>query len=67
MMRRYFLFLIPHTQEVITLGKKKVGDFVNLETDLMGKYVEKILKFNENSKKENKSKITLDFLAKNGF
>lgn len=59
--------LIPHTQEVITLGKKKVGDFVNLETDLMGKYVEKILKFNENSKKENKSKITLDFLAKNGF
>ena len=33
----------------------------------MGKYVEKILKFNENSKKENKSKITLDFLAKNGF
>ena len=36
--------LIPHTLENITLGKKKAGDFVNIETDLFGKYVEKILK-----------------------
>ena len=60
--------LIPHTLENITLGKKKVGDFVNIETDLFGKYVEKILKFNntETEKKE-KSGITMDFLQKNGF
>ena len=60
--------LIPHTLENITLGKKKAGDFVNIETDLFGKYVEKILKFNntETEKKE-KSGITMDFLQKNGF
>lgn len=60
--------LIPHTLENITLGKKKVGDFVNIETDLFGKYVEKILKFNntETEKKE-KTGITMDFLQKNGF
>ena len=61
--------LIPHTLENITLGRKKTGDFVNIETDLFGKYVEKILKFEEmeNGKKEEKSKITMDFLQKNGF
>ena len=60
--------LIPHTLENITLGKKKVGDYVNIETDLFGKYVEKILKFNnaETEKKE-KTGITMDFLQKNGF
>ena len=60
--------LIPHTLENITLGKKKAGDFVNIETDLFGKYVEKILKFNntETEKKE-KTGITMDFLQKNGF
>jgi len=60
--------LIPHTLKNITLGKKKVGDFVNIETDLFGKYVEKILKFN-NTETEKKEKygITMDFLQKNGF
>ena len=60
--------LIPHTLENITLGKKKVGGYVNIETDLFGKYVEKILKFNntETEKKE-KTGITMDFLQKNGF
>ena len=68
--------LIPHTIKNIILGKKKVGDFVNIETDLFGKYVEKILKFsnNENSdlknfenKENRKSNITTEFLAENGF
>ena len=60
--------LIPHTLENITLGKKKAGDFVNIETDLFGKYVEKILKFNnEETEKKEKTGITMDFLQKNGF
>ena len=61
--------MIPHTLENITLGKKKTGDFVNIETDLFGKYVEKILKFNnfENNDNEKKSKLTMEFLQKNGF
>ena len=68
--------LIPHTLENITLGKKKTGDFVNIETDLFGKYVEKgqeyLKKIRENNNFENndnekKSKLTMEFLQKNGF
>ncbi len=35
--------LIPHTLEVTTLGKKQPGDPVNIETDILGKYVRKLL------------------------
>ncbi|QGJ69443.1 Riboflavin synthase subunit alpha [Planctomycetales bacterium 10988] len=38
---RFSVALIPHTLEVTTLGKLALGDEVNLETDLMAKYVEK--------------------------
>jgi len=37
--------LIPHTLEVTTLGNRKVGDAVNLETDVLAKYVERSLGF----------------------
>ena len=37
--------LIPHTLEVTTLGKRKIGDAVNLETDVLAKYVERSLGF----------------------
>ncbi|AYV93709.1 riboflavin synthase, alpha subunit [Fusobacterium necrophorum subsp. funduliforme ATCC 51357] len=57
--------LIPHSQEMIILGKKKVGDYINVETDLIGKYVEKLLSFPKQEEKN--SKLSLDFLAKNGF
>lgn len=58
--------LIPHSQEAITLGKKKVGAYINVETDLIGKYVEKLLHFQE-EKSEKKSELSLEFLAKHGF
>ena len=35
--------VIPHTAEVTTLGLKQPGDFVNLEADLIGKYVERLM------------------------
>lgn len=35
--------LIPHTLEVTTLGRLREGDSVNIETDILGKYIEKIL------------------------
>ncbi len=38
---RFSVALIPHTLAVTTLGRLKTGDVVNLETDLIGKYVEK--------------------------
>ena len=40
---RFSVALIPHTLEVTTLGSRKVGDEVNIETDIMGKYAHKLL------------------------
>jgi riboflavin synthase len=37
------LWIIPHTYEVTALRERKVGDAVNLEADLLGKYVEKFI------------------------
>ena len=56
---------IPHTAAVTTLGKKRVGDTVNLETDIIGKYVEKLLR--PTGDVQPQSKITWAFLAENGF
>jgi len=39
--RRFSVMLIQHTQEKITLGKKGLGAKVNIEVDMVGKYVEK--------------------------
>jgi riboflavin synthase len=41
--QRFSVQLIPHTLAVTTLGKRRPGDRVNLETDLLAKYVEKLL------------------------
>lgn len=56
--------LIPHSQESITLGKKKEGAYINVETDLIGKYVEKLLNV---PKEEKKSELSVEFLKKHGF
>ena len=39
--RKFGVMLIKHTQEKITLGKKRVGSKVNVEVDILGKYVQK--------------------------
>lgn len=57
--------VIPHTAEVTILSSKKTGDIVNLENDIIGKYVEKLMKSAENSAR--KSGMNLNFLAENGF
>lgn len=41
--RSFVVAIIPHTAKVTTLGLKQVGDQVNLESDLIGKYVERLL------------------------
>ena len=57
--------IIPHTAAQTILGSKKVGDIVNLENDIIGKYVEKLMKPADDTPKP--SNITMDFLMKNGF
>lgn len=59
--------LIPHTQKSITLGFKNVGDIVNVETDLIGKHLEKLLLSREKTDEKSNSNISKSFLAENGF
>lgn len=59
--------LIPHTAQKTTLGFKKPGDEVNLETDIIGKYVEHLLNFKTSAQAENKSSLTKTLLFENGF
>ncbi|MEO1996945.1 MAG: riboflavin synthase [Planctomycetaceae bacterium] len=40
---RFSVALIPHTLEVTTLGRRQVGDSVNIENDILGKYVQRLL------------------------
>ncbi len=56
---------IPHTRKETNLAVKKAGDSVNLECDIIGKYVEKLM--TPVKGKAEKSNITADFLAENGF
>lgn len=58
--------VIPHTGANTTLLDKKVGDVVNLENDITGKYIEKLLGLSKEEKKT-ESRITKDFLTKYGF
>ncbi|MFZ5646521.1 MAG: riboflavin synthase [Bacillota bacterium] len=63
--------LIPHTAHMTTLGFKKVGDSVNLEGDLVGKYIERLINFKDGEGTDKPRKtgggITLEFLAERGF
>lgn len=64
--RSFAVSVIPHTGMHTTLLEKKPGDSVNLETDMIGKYVEKLLGYQE-QEKQPKSNITMEFLMENGF
>lgn len=57
--------LIPHTAKETTLGFKDIGDVVNLETDIIGKYVERML--NSGSKGSVQSDLNKNMLLENGF
>ncbi|MEW6096107.1 MAG: riboflavin synthase [bacterium] len=58
---RFKICLIPHTIKETTLGMKNIGDLLNIEVDMIGKYVEKFLDKGE------KKEISIDFLTEHGF
>ena len=62
---RFSVSIIPHTLGATILSEKGEGDIVNIETDIIGKYVEKFLL--PSSKQEKKSELTMEFLIQNGF
>ena len=56
---RFYVNVIPQTARMTTLGVRKVGDRVNIETDIIGKYVEKLLNPGKG--------IDMNFLTEHGF
>ncbi len=63
----FTLSLIPHTLSETILRKKGVGDIVNIECDMLGKYVSSFLQRSFPNKKSTKSKISASFLEEHGF
>jgi riboflavin synthase len=59
------LSIIPHTFKNTTLSRVKVGNSCNIETDLIGKYLEKWL--NNSSDHSDKQQITSEWLQSKGF
>lgn len=57
--KRFYVNMIPHTIQVTTLSFTKISDFVNVETDIIGKYVEKFLQPRQGMDRE--------YLAEHGF
>lgn len=68
---QFAVSVIPHTQTQTNLLLKKSGDIVNIENDIIGKYVQKFFGQNDFSSSDlpqkNAGKITEDFLRKNNF
>lgn len=73
----FSISMIPHTADVTALGRKRAGDIVNLECDIIGKYVERLLSSGRASPvtkprtsdcaSKAQSTLTTEFLASNGF
>jgi riboflavin synthase len=62
--RVFKVAIIPHTRDYTTLPSAKAGYTVNLECDIIGKYIEKLIN-RENSNAD--SRITMEYLLENGF
>ncbi|WP_100331272.1 riboflavin synthase [Bacillus xiapuensis] len=61
---RLMISLIPHTQTATVLANKQCGDPVNIECDLLAKYIERLI---GDRKQEDSSAITMDMLSRHGF
>jgi riboflavin synthase len=67
--RSFEVAIIPHTAKMTTINFKKIGDFVNIETDMIGKYVERFIAGTRHGKRKKGAGDGLDmaFLTKTGF
>lgn len=76
---QFSISAIPHTVRMTVLNERRVGDLVNLETDIIGKYVEKLFSAKDRSEEpypgqkeysrpaDSKKQLTREFLAEHGF
>lgn len=70
MERSFELSIIPHTAQITTIGTMKIGDSVNIETDMLGKYVRRFLQTglsSESTPPPADTGLNMEMLAKNGF
>jgi riboflavin synthase len=65
--KTFTIVVIHHTLEVKLLGTLRKGDSVNIEVDLIGKYVEKLLQADPGDPQKSQGGINPEFLAKYGF
>lgn len=65
--KTFSIVVIPHTLEVTLLGTLRKGDSVNIEVDLIGKYVEKMLQADPDGSQKSQGGINPQFLARHGF
>lgn len=65
--RSFGVAIIPHTAKITTLGLKQPGDTVNLESDLIGKYVDRLLQERGQSTSKPTPVIDKDYLKKRGL
>ena len=59
--------IIPHTAQETTLLNKAIGETVNLECDVISKYVEKLMRLATKEENKKNTSLTEDFLRENGF
>lgn len=68
--RDFTVSLIPHTRQVTNLGSKGEGSLINIENDVVGKYVEKLLQPRQDARNEGQPEagsVTMEMLLKSGF
>ena len=65
--RTFSVSIIPHSLDITTLGSLHQGDIVNIEVDMIGKYVEKLLMAGTSEGQAKESRINPGFLAEHGF
>lgn len=63
---RFSVSIIPHTAHMTTIGLKRKGAPVNIETDMIGKYVEKFIS-TQRSGEGPQTSVSLELLAKSGY
>ena len=59
--------VVPYTAEVTTIGHLKVGDEVNIEVDVIAKYVERLVRSMQRSSSDMPEGVDREFLVKHGF
>ena len=65
--RSFAVSLIPQTRSSTTLGELRTGSIVNVEVDLLARYIERLLTAGSPQKEEKKGGLSLEWLQENGF